>query len=50
VSGVVDQWVLLLVTEESLELFEGHVLHVLTVGMKLFTNLKEEGGGVRECV
>ena len=48
VSGIVNQWVLLLITEESLELLERHVLHVLTVGIKLLTDLKKEGGRERE--
>lgn len=37
---VINHRVFLLVTEESLELLEGHVLHVLTVGIELLSNLR----------
>ena len=47
-SGIFGQWVLLLVTEESLKLLKRHVLHVLTVGIKLLTNLVEGGKRERE--
>ena len=48
VRSIFDQRVLLFIAKKSLELFEGHVLHVLTVGIELLTNLREEGKRERE--
>ena len=50
VRGVFRQRIFLLITKKRLELFECHVLHVLAVRVKLFTNLRREGGreGERE--
>ena len=45
VRSIFNKRVFLFIAKKSLELFEGHVLHILTVWEEFLTNLREREGG-----